>query len=108
MTSGDNASERYSVELVSRNPKWHFLRVVRTLVGYPYERPLPFEANDLREGTPTPRFKLLIREKATDRVLDERKLSSPNAANEAMQTVEADLEMLSVADFCEKYAIPRR
>ena len=66
---------------------------------------MPFEAHDLREGSPAPRFKLLNKEKATDRIFYEQKLSGANAANEAMRTAETDLEELSVAAFREKYSI---
>jgi hypothetical protein len=102
-TSGEPASALYSAELVSREPKWHFLRVVRTLLGYPYERPKPFEADDLRDGEPTPRLALLIKEKATDRILVRQKLEGANVANEAMRIAEKDLEQLSVEEFRDKY-----
>lgn len=105
MTSRERPSARYSIELVSREPKWHFLRVVGTLLGIPYKRPLPFEADDLREGNPTPRFKLLITEKATGRIVHKRRLAGANAANDAMRIAETDLEELSVAAFRDKYGI---
>lgn len=106
MSEGDRASVVYSAELVSREPKWHFLRVVLSLLGVPYTRPQPFEARDLRDGNPTPRFRLLIKENATDRIVFRRKHQGANAANEAMQVAESDLLELSVAAFRDKYSIP--
>ena len=105
MTSRERPSARYSIELVSREPRWHFLRIVLSLMGVPYTRPEPFQARDLREGEATPRFKLLITEKATGRIVHERKLAGANAANEAMRIAETDLEELSVAAFRDKYVI---
>lgn len=103
MTSEQRASDRYSVELASRNPKWHFFRVLGTVVGVPYERPLPYEAVDLREGDPTPRFRLLITDKTSGDTLSRRKLSGAREANEAMAAAEKDLEELSLAEFRQKY-----
>ena len=108
MTLGQRASEHYSVELVSKEPKWHFIRVVLSLLGVPYARPKPFAATDLRSGEATPRFRLLIRDNASARTLSEQKLSGASVANEAMQNVEKDLEDLSVAEFRDKYGIGKR
>ena len=102
----DRASAIFSVELVSREAKWHFLRVVRTLLGYPYERPKPFEAEDIRGGTPTARLELIIKDKATEKVVSRRKLVGAKTGNEAMAAAEKDLEELSAAEFRDKYATP--
>lgn len=98
------AAAVYSAELVSREPKWHFLRIVRSLLGwYPYHRPKPFEADDIREANPTPRLELLIKEKATDTVVARRMLVGSKAGNETMENAEKDLEELSTAEFRDKY-----
>ena len=107
-TSNEKASNRYSVELASRNPKWHFIRVVGTLLGIPYQRPQPYEADDLRQGEATPRFRLLIKDVASGNTLSRRNLVGASVANEAMHNAEKDLEQLTVSEFREKYAIRKR
>lgn len=107
-TSGEKPSALYSVELASREPKWHLIRVTLTLVGIPYKRPKPFEADDLREGNPIPRFRLFIKDNASGKTLSEQKLSGASVANEAMQNLEKDLEQLTVREFREKYGIRGR
>lgn len=107
-TADEKASNRYTVELASRNPKWHFLRVTLTLVGIPYQRPKPYEADDLRQGEATPRFRLLIKDVASGDTLSRRNLVGASDANEAIATVEKDLEQLTVAEFRKKYAIRKR
>lgn len=105
MTGTQKASEIYSIELVSRNPKWHFLRVTLSLFGIPYARPTPFETDDLRQGQATPRFRLLIIDKASGDRVSLRNLKGASGANEAMAALEKDLEEMSVSEFREKYAI---